>query len=248
MNKFDSLKAVIFDLGETLITYTIDYTEREKIISEEAHNLFLKKGYSISEKFYYELKSELWKNWKEQFGLSETEFEISDFLYHLLSKLNVKPRDAAKFVPLIIKVIYKYDLKYVVLKPTVKETLKKLRSRSYLMGIISNTSYSYSHILEILKQLEIIDYFNIVIVSSKEKVCKPSPKIFKKALQLLNISANEAVFVGNNLQVDVKGAERAGIKGILITEVDQRVGEIKQSGTNIMVARNVGGILKYFKK
>jgi putative hydrolase of the HAD superfamily len=248
MNKSVSLKAVIFDLGETLITYTTDYTEREKKISEKVQNLFSKMGYSIPEKLYHELKREMWKNWKEQFRLSETEFEIGDFLYHLLRKLGVKAQDAVKFIPLITEIIYKYDLKYVVLKPAVKDTLKKLQNMSYLMGIISNTSYSYDHILEILKRHEIIDYFNAVIVSSKERVCKPNPKIFKKALQLLGISANEAVFVGNDLQVDIKGAERAGIKSILITDAEQGIDKIRQSNTNMKVVRNIREILKYLKK
>lgn len=248
MNKFNSLKAVIFDLGETLITYAIDDTKREKNISKEVHNVFSKMGYSIPENFYHELKSEMWKNWKEQFGLFELEFEISDFLYHLLCKLGVKAQDVAKFIPLIIEIIYKYDLQYVVLKPTVKETLKKLQSKLYLTGIISNTSYSYDHILEILKRLEIINYFNVVIVSSKEKICKPNPKIFKKVLQLLCISANEVVFVGNDLQVDIKGAERAGIKSILITDAEQRIDKIEQSSKNMIVAQSMREILKYLKK
>ncbi len=248
MNKFDSLKGVIFDLGETLITYTIDFTEREKNISREVHNLFSKMGYSISEKFYYELKSEMWRNWKEQFRPLEAEFEINDFLYHLLCKLCVKTQDTEKFIPLIMDIIYKYDLKYTVLKPTVKKTLEKLKSMLYPMGVICNSSYSYDHILEILKRLEIIDYFKVVIVSSKEKVCKPNPKIFKKALQLLDISANETVFVGDDLQADIKGAERVGIRTILIVKREQDMDKLRQSNTNMMVVWNMIEILKYLKK
>ena len=248
MDKFDAIKAVIFDLGETLITYTIDYTEREKIISKQVRNLFSRVGYPISEKFYYKLKTEMWRNWKEKFGGSETEFEINDFLYHLLLNLGVKAEDAVKFVPLITEIIYKCDLTYAVLKPSVKDTLKKLQSMLYLMGIISNTSYSYDHICHILKRLEIIDYFNVVIVSSKEKVCKPNPKIFKRALQLLGISANEAVFIGNDLEVDIKGAEKAGIRGILIIDAKQKIDRIKIGSKGMIVVRNMAEILKYLKK
>ena len=249
MDKFDVnvIKAVIFDLGETLITYTTDYFERERIISKQVCNLFSRAEYPISEKFYYELKTELWRNWKEEFGGSGTEFEIDDFLYYLLLNLGVKAEDVVKFVPLITEIIYKCDLEYAVLKPSVKETLKKLQSMSYLMAVISNTSYSYDHICDILKRLEIIDYFNAIIVSSKEKVCKPNPKIFKRVLQLLGISANEAVFIGNDLEVDIKGSEKAGIRGILIINAKRKMDKIKIGSKGMIVVQNITEILKYLK-
>jgi len=42
---------VVFDLGETRITYTIDFGEREKNISEEVHNLVYKMENSESDRF-----------------------------------------------------------------------------------------------------------------------------------------------------------------------------------------------------
>jgi len=248
MKKLDSIKAVIFDLGDTLSTYTMNYDEREKRISEEVHKSFSKMGYSISEKFYYELKSDMWNDWKEQFGVSESEFDICDFLQNLLDKLGVKDRDIKELTPLIIEIIYNYDLKYVMLKYSVKETLKKLQNMSFRMGIISNSSYSYDHILNILKQLEIDDYFNAVLVSSKEKICKPNLDIFKKALKLLGISSKEAVFIGNDPQVDIEGAKRAGIRSILIVNSGEKRVKTKQTETEVIVVKNLIDILKYLEK
>lgn len=245
-----SLKAVIFDLGDTLITHNIDSNQLGKKVSKEIHKLFLKKGYVISRNNFHELKTEMWNDWKMQFGLTETEFSMNEFLKNLLYKLELgaKAQGLKELAASIADIIYIYDLKYMVLKPKVKETLDKLKSMSYTMGIITNTSYSYDHIINILKHLKLIDYFKVVLVSSKEKVCKPSPKIFKKALQLLNVSSEEAVFIGNNLQIDIEGAERAGMRGILVENAEERMDKIKQYKPNIAVVKSIAEILLYLEK
>jgi putative hydrolase of the HAD superfamily len=208
--------------------------------------LLSKAGYSIPEVFYRELKMEMWKNWKEQFIRSGDEFDIKVFLRHLLCNLGVRPKDVVKFVPSITNIIYKYDLESLVLRPTAKDTLEKLQQMSYLLGIISNTSFSYDHIFEILDRCGIVDYFSVVLVSSREKICKPNPRIFQKALQLLEISANNAVFVGNDPQVDIEGAKRVGMKTILVVHMEAKPNKLCNSDTRI--AENVGDILKYIEK
>jgi len=248
MKIFDSQRAVIFDLGDTLIEHTISLNNLEKKISKKVHKLLSNKGYSIPEKQYNQLKTKMWEEWKDQYGISETEFNIDEFLFHLLIKLGVNTQITKELLPLIIQIIYKYDLKYLTLKPTVKETLQSLKKMSFLMGIISNSSYSYDHILNILKHHGIIDYFNLVLVSSKENICKPSPKIFHKALQILNISPKDAVFIGNNPQIDHKGAKRAGIRSILIVISGEKTFDMDQNMTDVIKVQNLIEILKYLKK
>lgn len=243
-----SLKAVIFDLGDTLTAHTIDSAALEKNISKEVHKLFLKKGYAISGNYYHKMKTDMWNEWKEQFGLSETEFDVSEFLHSLLCKLGVRAQDLKELIASITDIIYKYDLKYIVPKPKVKEILKKLKNISYLMGIISNSSYSYDHLLNILKRLNLINYFNLVLVSSKEKVCKPNPIIFKKALQLLSVLPEEAAFIGNNPKIDIEGAERVGMRGILVLNPEERMDKIKNYKPNIKAVKNIEEILKYLEK
>jgi putative hydrolase of the HAD superfamily len=44
---------------------------------------------------------------------------------------------------------------------------------------------------------------------------KPHPAIFQTALNCLGVSPQEAVFVGDNMDADVVGAQNAGMRGIL---------------------------------
>lgn len=46
---------------------------------------------------------------------------------------------------------------------------------------------------------------------------KPHPRIFKAALDCLGVQAKEAVFVGDNPVADVAGAQNAGMRGVLRT-------------------------------
>jgi hypothetical protein len=45
---------------------------------------------------------------------------------------------------------------------------------------------------------------------------KPSPKIFRRALRLMQISASETVYVGDELDHDVEGAKKVGLHTILL--------------------------------
>ena len=244
-----SIKAILFDLGGTLITYHVDpFVELEKKISNEIEKLLCQNGYKISENFYFMLKTKLWKEWKQKFGKTGTEFRLEEFLYHLLHELGIQKNDVKKLIPSIVEIIYKHDLKNIVLKPDAREVLKELKKLQFKLGIISNSSYSHHHIEDILKHLKISSYFSIVLVSSQEKVAKPHPEIFKKALDVLGISAQEAVFVGNDLYSDIEGAKKAGIIPILIAEGQQNVKALIRKYPDIIIVQQLTEIPKILRE
>ena len=62
--------------------------------------------------------------------------------------------------------------------------------------------------------LGIEKYFDIILVSEWEGIKKPDPLIFNNALRKLNVSANEAIYIGDHPENDVLGAKNVGMKGI----------------------------------
>ncbi|MBP1963162.1 HAD family hydrolase [Paenibacillus aceris] len=60
------------------------------------------------------------------------------------------------------------------------------------------------------------DYFNHIVISGTFGTGKPDPAIFHHALDLLRLSPNEAVMIGDTLATDIKGAQTAGITNIWI--------------------------------
>jgi putative hydrolase of the HAD superfamily len=59
-------------------------------------------------------------------------------------------------------------------------------------------------------------------VSATVNKRKPSPEIFEKALAKLDVTAENAVFVGDTVDADVEGAKSAGMKSIYIERRPQK--------------------------
>jgi putative hydrolase of the HAD superfamily len=58
--------------------------------------------------------------------------------------------------------------------------------------------------------------FDSLLSSESAGACKPAPAIFAEALRRAGCAASDALFVGDTLAQDVAGANRAGIRSVLI--------------------------------
>ena len=54
------------------------------------------------------------------------------------------------------------------------------------------------------------------MVSGKEKAKKPDREIFIRAAERLGVSVSESVFVGDNPETDIGGADSAGMKTVWV--------------------------------
>ena len=96
--------------------------------------------------------------------------------------------------------------------PNLLSMLDELRSNNFILGMITNGRGQFQK--DNIKALGIEKYFDTILVSELEGIKKPNPKIFKRALEQLNVSPNESIFVGDHPENDVKAAQSVGIKGI----------------------------------
>jgi len=67
-----------------------------------------------------------------------------------------------------------------------------------------------------MRGLGIADSFDTVTISSLAQAAKPSPKIFRIALEKHAIDPEEALHVGDSLREDVEGATKAGLQAVLL--------------------------------
>ena len=81
------------------------------------------------------------------------------------------------------------------------------------MGVISNIGEQIDSYLD---KAGFTDYFAYKITSFEAGCDKPQPQIFQLALKRAGITGAEAVFVGDQYDLDVLGARGAGITPILI--------------------------------
>lgn len=94
------------------------------------------------------------------------------------------------------------------------EALGRLRSAGLRLGVVSNSD---GKVEQALRAAGLIDYFDVVIDSSRVGIEKPDPAIFRAALEALSVRADEAIYVGDLYEVDVVGARAAGIEAVLLS-------------------------------
>ena len=93
------------------------------------------------------------------------------------------------------------------LYPEVVDVLEQLRQR-FQLAVISNFD---GRLRLILRNLGISKYFSYVFISSELGADKPDPEIFRRAVQVMHLDANEVLHVGDDRERDWKAAEEAGL-------------------------------------
>ena len=112
----------------------------------------------------------------------------------------------------ILGKLLKLDLK-LVLFDDVMPALTHLRGRGQILGLISNVDRDINPICQ---ELGLSAMFGVVVTSQEAGFNKPQPKIFLAALAQAGVKPAEAIYVGDQHQVDVVGASGAGMLGILL--------------------------------
>ncbi len=93
------------------------------------------------------------------------------------------------------------------LYPEVPEVLEQLRQR-FQLAVISNFD---GRLRSILQHLGISNYFSHIFISSELGADKPDPEIFRRALTLMHLDANEVLHVGDDPERDWKAAAAVGL-------------------------------------
>jgi putative hydrolase of the HAD superfamily len=100
------------------------------------------------------------------------------------------------------------------LYPEVPEVLEQLRPR-FQLAIVSNFD---GRLRFILQHLGISNYFSYIFISSELGADKPDPEIFRRAVKVMHLAANEVLHVGDDPERDWKAANEAGL---LVFQLDR---------------------------
>jgi len=107
-----------------------------------------------------------------------------------------------------------------VLIEGVKEALPKLKEQ-YKLGLISDTGYSPgTHLRQLMKNNEILEYFDSFSFSNETGVSKPHEKAFTTILTELKISPEHSMHIGDIERTDIVGANKTGMHSVLYTGTD----------------------------
>ena len=207
------VKAIFFDLGKTLVTQNIE----DNLVTMKALEKISKTLPS------HKSPSELFTIYKQGFKVNEAfrtkhhvEIPIQAWMVQLLRRaLGQEPED--DLVEKAIRTIVFARAENAVVFPDSKPILEKLSNQRIKLGIISNVS-SHDVAVEILRKVELLDYFDAVITSAFVGIRKPDPGIFLYALMQFKLQPREAVIVGDSEKHDVWGGTITGMKTVLVSK------------------------------
>ncbi|MEM7117299.1 MAG: HAD family hydrolase [Chloroflexota bacterium] len=101
------------------------------------------------------------------------------------------------------------------LMPHAGETLEALKQQGYKLGLLSNTMFTGEGHLDDLRHYGLIDYFDTLLFSADVNKWKPNAAPFLEVLGDLEISeAATAVYVGDDPASDVVGGRSAGMRTV----------------------------------
>lgn len=104
--------------------------------------------------------------------------------------------------------------------PETMEALEMLKKKGVKIAIVSNTfTQSVDGLLE---KFGMDKLFDAVCFSCDIGSLKTDPGLIQAALDKLGVTKEETVLVGDSLETDIAGAEKAGVTPVLIDRKDTR--------------------------
>lgn len=100
-------------------------------------------------------------------------------------------------------------------EPETKETLVALKEHGLKLGIVSNTFVHGTSLEKHLEQLGILDFFTVRLYSYEFPFRKPDIRIFRMAAQRIGQAPQNILYVGDRIDKDIKPAIRSGMSAVL---------------------------------
>jgi putative hydrolase of the HAD superfamily len=98
-----------------------------------------------------------------------------------------------------------------------KETLQGMRSRVQRLGLICNIGRSSGEVLrQLLRNLGVLDFFDVTVFSDEIGWRKPDKRIFQAAANQMHVAISTIVHIGDHPEADAWGAKQAGMLALLL--------------------------------
>lgn len=201
-------QAFLFDLGYTLIT-----TDRELTLQKQLRHMGIDVSIGEIDRAYHFVDKYFMREFPGKLGKDPRDF-MEEYLCTLLDHMGL-PIGVEQFgVPSSEQV----SRGVWSLIPGTDWALKSLREQGVKTGLVSNWDLSAR---AVLRQTGLEQLFDVVVISAEVGVEKPDPTIFELALSVLDVSAGDALYIGDNYYDDIVGARRLGMEGVLINRFDR---------------------------
>jgi HAD superfamily hydrolase (TIGR01509 family) len=135
---------------------------------------------------------------------------VVEFWRRVLARASARDVDSARASDFLARARSARAGRTLPLFSDARRCLARLKQERRRLGVISNSS-SEEAVRAILRDVGILDSFEVVVSSGTEGVAKPDPEIFRRAVARMGVRPEEALYVGNLLRTDAHGAVSAGL-------------------------------------
>ena len=213
----EPLKAVIFDLGETLLNpggvspgFVHDQAEQD-FLAVYAYLQGMGQALPPWQAYYGAMLGHFQERRRASFR-THSSVHIGTIMREALEAMGISLPDVD--VDRCVRLTYQYSDSHAILYADAIPLLRRLRSLGLRTSLISNTVWPGWCQDETLARLGARDLLDPRIYSADVAFAKPHPTIFQRALDSLGVPAESAVYVGDHYDPDIRGAQGIGMKAI----------------------------------
>jgi putative hydrolase of the HAD superfamily len=207
-------KAILLDLDDTIIAFSNSVDPSWRKVCEEFANQIGNLTAEVLFTAIKECRTWYWgnaeRNLRKRCDLKTARREIvietfvrlgihEPILAQELADAYTKERDAPEAIWLI---------------PGAIKTLRYFKEQGSLLALVTNGSMEAQR--RKIEQFGLAEFFDCIVIEGEFGVGKPNERIYLYALEQLGVDAKEAWMVGDDLEWDVAGAQRLGIRSIWI--------------------------------
>lgn len=248
MSALSGVRAVLFDLDDTLLDWSeqeynlelllrphlsslFEYLEQTQLATDEDYLFFLHA--------FYDYCQHSWSGRASDDGLTVQPFE--ELIRGAMSWSELD-HSALDLDAAMAAFDWRSPPKVKPFEDTV-ETLELLVRRGFRLGVITNSFMSASMRQRELKEHGLLPYIELMLTCGDVGKGKPSPIIFERALSELGLGAQEVIFVGDSLEADIRGAKDSQITSVLYLGHRAKI-EPKQGLEPDYMIKTLGELLK----
>ena len=213
-----SLRAIAFDLWETLITDTPEISlAQQQLRLQRLEEILAARGLAAAAERIHRAYRDMWHRCQELYWSCDIDVPCRRQIEHFLQELGIEPSTFDE--PLLEELEHAYARAALDVLPNIipgaHDVLRAIRSRELSVGLISNTGRTPGYVLrDVLSRLDLASSIDAMVFSNEHGECKPRPSIFERLRSALGVRYDEMLFVGDNLYVDVYGAQQCGMRAV----------------------------------
>ncbi len=208
------VKAVIFDLDGTIVSFNLDY----KALRGEVRVCLLRVGVPASV------------------------LSVKDSIFEMLKKTEIFVRNSGKSTEAmeeirneVLVIAEKYELEAArdtSLLPGASETLTALKRMGLKIGLFTLNSDKAANY--ILQRFKLSDFFGVTVPRNKVDFVKPNPEHLEMALKVLGVAPEETVVVGDG-NVDMQSARELKAIAVGLPTGTSTIEQLMRHGANYII-------------